>query len=116
MVREKKRKPYKTSDNSSNNLNQNEHSHNSATDMKAFQRISRSTDMKAFQRISKATEEKADHGKTGKVEIKAHYVTTEEWGTDKKNNEEAVDFEMEHGSRHKSQQKQEAKNIIMKKI
>ena len=84
--------------------------------MKAFQRISRATDTKAFQRISKATEEKADHGKTGKVEIKAHYVTTEEWGTDKKNNEEAVDLEMEHSSRHKSQQKQDAKNIIMKKI
>ena len=93
------------------------YSDNSATDMKAFQRISSATDMKAFQRISSVTDEKTDQGKTGKLEKRAYYETREEYVTDKKNEEEeAVDFEIEHGTRHKSQQNQGAIDRIMQVV
>ena len=49
-----------------------------------------------------------------KVEKGAYYGTREEWITDKKNEEEeAVDFEIEYDTRHKSQKKQGASNRIM---
>ena len=129
MGREKRKKPNNRSDHSSNNLNENKHDNNSATNMKAFQRTSSTIDMKAsqritsatdteaFQRISSATGEKTDQGKTGKVEKRAYYGTREERLTDKKNEEEeAVDFKIEYGTRHKSQQKQGASNRIIKVI
>ena len=81
----------------------------SATDIKASQGISSATDTEAFRSISSATDEKADTGKTDKVEKGAYYGTMEEWVTDKKNEEEeeAVDFEIEYGTRHKSQKSKE---------
>ena len=140
--REKKNKPNNRSDNSSNNLNENKHEDNSAPHMKASQRTSSATDMKTSQRTSSATDikasqgicsatdteasrsiisaidEKVDPGKTGKVEKRAYYGTREEWITDKKNEEEeeAVDFEIEYGTRNKSQKKQGASNRVMKVI
>ena len=45
----------------------------------------------------------------------AYYGTSEEWVTDKKNDEEeVVDLETEYGTKHKSQQKEGASNRIMK--
>ena len=121
--------PNNKSDNSSNNLNENKHEDNSATHIKASQRTSSATDMKASQEISSATDteafrsissttdEKADPGKTGKVEEGAYHGTREKWITDNKNEEEeAVDFETEYCTRHKSQKKQGASTRIMKVI
>ena len=83
-----KRRP--KSDNSSNNLNENKHEDDSATDMKAPQRISSATDMKAsqginsatdteaFQKISSTTDKNVASGKMGKVEKGAYYGTREE--------------------------------------
>ena len=89
----------------------------SATDIKGSQGISSATGTDAFRSISSATDEKADPGKTGNVEKGAHDGSREEWITDKKNKEEeAVDFEIEYGTRHKSQKKQGASNRIMKVI
>lgn len=90
------------SDNSSNNLN--EHGNNSATDMKTLQWIGSATDEKVDQREKNcsqkrldynATNEKAGYEKTGKVEKKSYYQTTD------KKNKETVDFEIEHGTRNK---------------
>ena len=45
----------------------------------------------------------------------AYYGTWEEWVTDKKNyEEEAVGFEIEYGTKHKSERKEGASNRIMK--
>ena len=83
--------------------------------MKTSQRISSATDTDAFQRVSSAADEKTDQDKTCKVKKGAYYGTREEWVTDKKNDEEGtVDFEIEYGTRHKSQQKDRASNRIMK--
>ena len=125
---EKKNKPNKRSDNQSN-LNENKLEDNCATDMKTFQRTSSPTDMKesqeissaigteAFRRISSVADKKAESGKIGNVEKEAYYGTREEWITDKKNEEEeAVDFEIEYDTRHKSQKKQESSNRIKKVI
>ena len=55
--------------------------------------------------------------KTDNVKKRAYYGTGKEWVTGKKNKEEeAVDFEIEHGTRHKRQQKQGASNRLMKVI
>ena len=87
-----------------------------ATDIKAPK--SSETDTETFQSISNATDEKAGAGKTGKVERGAYYGTREEWVTDKKNEEEeAVDFETEYGTKHKSEKKKKrTSNRIMKVI
>ena len=71
-----------------------------------------------MQRISSAANEKVDHGKTNKIEKRASYGTREEWVTDKKNEEEeeAMEFEIEYGTRHKNQQKQGTSNRMMKVI
>ena len=45
-----------------------------------------------------------------------YYRTTKEWVTDKKNDVETVDFEIEYGTRHKSQQKEGASNRITKVV
>ena len=114
---EKKNKPDNRSGNQSN-LNENKFEDNCAIDMKTFQRTSSPTDMKesprissardteVFRRISSAADEKAESGKIDKVEKGAYYGTREEWITDKKNEEEeAVEFEVEYDTRHKSQKK-----------
>ena len=119
---EKKNKPNNRSDTQSSNLNENKLEDNCAADMKTFQRTSSATDMKrsqgissaidteSFWRISSAADEKAESGKTGKVEKGAYYGTREERITDKKNEEEeAVDFETEYETRHKSQKKTRSK-------
>ena len=41
--------------------------------------------------------------KTEKVEKRVYYATREEWVTDKENEEEAVNFEIELDTRRKSQ-------------
>ena len=48
-------------------------------------------------------------GKIDKVKKGAYYGTREEWITDKKNEEEAVDFEIEYDTRHKTKKKARSK-------
>ena len=128
MVSEKKNKPNNRKDNQSN-LNENKLEDNCAKDMKTFKRtsspigmkesqgISSVIDTEAFRRISSTADEKAESGKIDKVEKGAYYGTREEWLTDKKNKEEeAVDFEIEYDTRHKSKETQGASNRIMKVI
>ena len=77
--------------------------------MKEYPRISSARDTEAFRRISSAADEKAESGKIDIVEKGAYYGTREEWITDKKNEEEAVDFEVEYDTGHKSQKKVRSK-------
>ena len=54
--------------------------------------------------------------KTEKVEKRVYYATREEWVTDKENEEEAVNFEIELDTRRKSQKKQGTSNRIIMKV
>ena len=88
--------------------------------MKASQRTSSATDIKGSQGISSATD--TEHSEVSLV-LQMRRLTQErigsreKWITDKENKkEEAVDFETEYGTRHKSQKKQGASNRIMKVI